>query len=129
MRASLKAAITYARDRKVFGAPLGDFQLTRVKIARMAARYVACRHLAFAVGRQLDDGGSPADASLAKLITCRAAETLSLEALQIHGGYGYLQDFPMERYVRDTRVHQILEGTNEIMRVIIARRLLQDLNA
>ena len=127
MRASLKAAITYARDRKVFGAPLGDFQLTRVKIARMAARYVACRHLAFGVGRQLDDGGSPADASLAKLITCRAAETLSREALQIHGGMGYAEEMPVSRYWVDARVLSIFEGAEETLALkVIARGLVED---
>ena len=127
MRASLKAAITYARDRKVFGAPLGDFQLTRVKIARMAARYVACRHLAFGVGRQLDDGGSPADASLAKLITCRAAETLSREALQIHGGMGYAEEMPVSRYWVDARVLSIFEGAEETLALkVIARGLIED---
>lgn len=127
MRASLKAAISYARDRKVFGAPLGDFQLTRVKIARMAARYVACRHLAFGVGRQLDDGGSPADASLAKLITCRAAETLSREALQIHGGMGYAEEMPVSRYWVDARVLSIFEGAEETLALkVIARGLIED---
>ena len=127
MRASLKAAIAYARDRKVFGAPLGDFQLTRVKIARMAARYVACRHLAFAVGRRLDQGGGSAQASLAKLITCRAAETLSREALQIHGGMGYAEEMPVSRYWVDARVLSIFEGAEETLALkVIARGLIED---
>lgn len=126
MRASLEAATAYARDRAVFGAPLGSFQLTRVKIARMAARYLACRHLAYGVGRRLDEGGSSADASLAKLITCRAAETLSREALQIHGGMGYAEEMPVSRYWIDARVLSIFEGAEETLALkVIARGLIE----
>lgn len=127
MRASLKAAIAYARDRKVFGAPLADFQLTQVKIAQMAARYVACRHLAFAVGKRLDEGGSSADASVVKLIACRSAEMVAREALQIHGGMGYAEETPVSRYWIDARVLSIFEGAEETLALkVIARGLLDN---
>lgn len=127
MRASLNAAIAQARDRKVFGAPLADTQLTRVKIARMAARFVACRHLAFAVGKRLDEGGSGAEASVAKLIACRSAEMVSREALQIHGGMGYAEETPVSRYWVDARVLSIFEGAEETLALkVIARGLLDE---
>lgn len=125
MRASLKAAITYACDRKVFGQSLADFQLTRVKIAQMAARFVACRHLAFAVGKRLDEGGGSAEASVIKLIACRSAELVSREALQIHGGMGYAEEMPVSRYWIDARVLSIFEGAEETLALkVIARGLL-----
>ena len=92
MRAAMKAAIQYAKDRKVFGAPLIDYPLTQVKIAPMAARFAACRQLAYAVGRQLDSGGGRMEASLVKLLACRSAEMVTREALQIHGGMGYAEE-------------------------------------
>ena len=127
MRAALNAAISYANDRRVFGAPLGDYQLTRVKLARMAARYAACRHLAYDVARRLDAGGDSADASLAKLIACRAAEWVTREALQIHGGMGYAEESAVSRYWVDARVLSIFEGAEETLALkVIARRLLED---
>ena len=127
MRACLKSAMTYARDRKVFGQPLADFQLTRIKIAHMAARFVACRHLAFAVAKRLDEGGGSAEASLVKLIACRSAEMISREALQIHGGMGYAEEMPVSRYWIDARVLSIFEGAEETLALkVIARGLLDD---
>ena len=126
MRASLSAAMAYARDRRVFGAPLGDYQLTQVKIARMAARLVACRYLAFAVGKRLDKGGSSADASVVKLIACRSAETVTREALQIHGGMGYAEETAVSRYWVDARVLSIFEGAEETLALkVIARGLIE----
>lgn len=125
MRASLKAAVGYARDRRVFGAPLGSYQLTQAKIAQMASRFAACRHLAYAIGRQLDEGGDPADASLVKLLACRAAEMVTREALQIHGGMGYAEEVPVSRYWIDARVLSIFEGAEETLALkVVARGLL-----
>lgn len=125
MRASLKAAIAYARERKVFGQPLADYQLTQVKLAKMAARYVACRKLAFDVGKRLDEGGGSGEASVAKLISCRSAETVSREALQIHGGMGYAEEMPVSRYWIDARVLSIFEGAEETLALkVIARGLI-----
>lgn len=127
MRAALDAVIAHAGDRRVFGAPLADYQLTRVKLARMAARFSACRHLSYAVARDLDAGGDSADASLAKLIACRAAERVTREALQIHGGMGYAEESPVSRYWLDARVLSIFEGAEETLALkVIARRLMED---
>lgn len=125
MRAALDAAVAYANDRRVFGAPLADYQLTRVKLARMAARYAACRHLAYDVAHRLDAGGDDADASLAKLIACRAAEWVTREAMQIHGGMGYAEESAVSRYWLDARVLSIFEGAEETLALkVIARGLL-----
>ncbi len=126
MRAALTAAIRYARDRRVFGAPLADFQLTRVKLATMAARFSACRHLAYAVARQIDAGGGRMEASLVKLLACRSAEWVTREALQIHGGMGYAEETPVSRYFVDARVLSIFEGAEETLALkVVARTLLE----
>lgn len=127
MRAALDAAISHANDRRVFDAPLASYQLTAAKLARMAARYSACRHLAFAVAERLDHGGDSADASLAKLIACRAAEWVTREAMQLHGGMGYAEESAVSRYWVDARVLSIFEGAEETLALkVIARRLLED---
>ncbi|MBL8351220.1 MAG: acyl-CoA dehydrogenase [Burkholderiaceae bacterium] len=127
MRAALRAALRYAQDRKVFDAPLADYPLTQVKIARMAARYAACRQLAYAVGRQVDAGGGRMEASLVKLLACRAAEWVTREALQIHGGMGYAEETPVSRYYVDARVLSIFEGAEETLALkVVARSLLED---
>ncbi len=128
-RAALEAAKTYMGERKAFGSRLADFQALQFKLADMATDLEAARLMIHRAARALDAGHPEKTmyCAMAKRFATDAGFQICNEALQIHGGYGYLQDFPLERYVRDTRVHQILEGTNEIMRVIIARRLLQDL--
>lgn len=126
MRAALKAAIQYAKDRKVFGAPLLDYPLTRVKIATIAARYVACRQLAYAIGRQLDRGEGRMEASLVKLLACRSAEIVTREAQQIYGGMGYAEEAPVSRYFVDARVLSIFEGAEETLALkVVARTLLE----
>jgi (2S)-methylsuccinyl-CoA dehydrogenase len=126
MRAAMKAAIQYGKDRKVFGAPLLEYQLTQVKIAQMAARFAACRQLAYAVGRQLDEGGGRMEASLVKLLACRSAELVTREALQIHGGMGYAEETAVSRYAIDARVLSIFEGAEETLALkVIARALLE----
>jgi alkylation response protein AidB-like acyl-CoA dehydrogenase len=125
-RASLDAAVRYLGERKQFGQPLASFQALQFRIADMATELEAARLMIRQAAWKLDRGA--ADATL----TCAMAKRFATDtcfdivnaALQLHGGYGYLMDFPLERYLRDLRVHQILEGTNEIMRVIIARRIL-----
>lgn len=131
MRAALDAAIAYAGDRRVFGAPLAAYQLTRVKLARVASRFAACRHLAYAMAHRLDVGAGEADATLeastAKLIACRAAEWVTREALQLHGGMGYAEESAISRYWVDARVLSIFEGAEETLALkVIARRLLED---
>jgi (2S)-methylsuccinyl-CoA dehydrogenase len=130
MRAALNAAIRYAKDRKVFGAPLIDYQLTRIKIASMAARFAACRQLAYAVGRQLDKGGGGMEASLVKLLACRSAELVTREAVQIHGGMGYAEETPVSRYWIDARVLSIFEGAEETLALkVIAKSLIESVLA
>lgn len=126
MAAAIKAALRYAKDRKVFGMPLADNQLMRAKLALMAARYVACRHLAYHVGRMLNRGQGQMEASLVKLFACRAAEIVTRDALQAHGGMGYAEEMPVSRYFLDARVLSIFEGAEETLALkVIARGLLQ----
>ena len=130
MKAALKASIQYSKDRKVFDAPLGSFQLTQVKIATMAARFAACRHLAYQVGRWLDAGEGRMEASLVKLLACRSAELVTREAVQIHGGMGYAEETPVSRYFVDARVLSIFEGAEETLALkVVARSLLESVQA
>jgi (2S)-methylsuccinyl-CoA dehydrogenase len=127
MKAALTAAIRYAQDRKVFDAPLIDFPLTRIKIATMAARFAACRQLAYAVAREIDQGRGRMEASLVKLLACRSAELVTREALQIHGGMGYAEESPVSRYFVDARVLSIFEGAEETLALkVVARTLLEE---
>lgn len=123
---ALKAAMAYMDERKAFGQRLADFQALQFKAADMATNLDAARLMAYRAARSLDAKSPDATlhCAMAKRFATDAGFDICNEALQIHGGYGYLKDFPLERHVRDVRVHQILEGTNEIMRVIIARKLL-----
>ncbi|ANN78225.1 acyl-CoA dehydrogenase family protein [Bordetella flabilis] len=124
---ALDAARQYMRERRQFGAPLADFQALQFKLADMATHLVAARQMVRLAACKLDGGAPDASAycAMAKRFATDMGFQICLDAQQIHGGYGYLKDYPLERLVRDTRVHQILEGTNEIMRVIVARQLLE----
>ena len=125
-RACLEAAAGYAQERRQFGQALADFQSLRFKLADMATELEAARLMVQRAADALDRGdpGATAACAMAKRFATDAGFRICNEALQIHGGYGYLKDYPIERYLRDVRVHQILEGTNEIMRLIVARSLL-----
>ncbi|MGE8496367.1 MAG: isobutyryl-CoA dehydrogenase [Pseudomonas sp.] len=125
-QAALEQSLRYAEERKQFGKPLSDFQALQFKLADMLTDLTASRQMVRLAAHKLDHGHSEASlyCAMAKRFATDHCFTLCNEALQLHGGYGYLNDYPLERWVRDSRVHQILEGTNEIMRVIIARRLL-----
>ena len=126
MRAALRAAIRYATERRVFGAPLADFPLSRAKLARMAARLAACRQLAYAVARLVDSGHGRMEASLVKLLACRSAELVTREALQMHGGMGYAEESPVSRYFVDARVLSIFEGAEETLALkVVARELME----
>src|SRR5665213_1853493 len=117
----------YLATRKQFGQPLKEFQALQFRIADMATQMEAARLMVRRAAAALDSG-DPATtrlAAMAKRFATDAAFEVANQALQLHGGYGYLKDYPLERVVRDLRVHQILEGTNEIMRVIIARELFK----
>ena len=127
MRAALNAAIRYAKDRNVFDAPLVEYPLTQIKIAQMAARFAACRHLAYAIGRRLDTGAGRMEASLVKLLACRSAELITREAQQIHGGMGYAEETPVSRYFVDARVLSIFEGAEETLALkVVAKSLLEE---
>jgi alkylation response protein AidB-like acyl-CoA dehydrogenase len=126
-RACWEAARNYMLERRQFGQRLADFQALQFALADMATELEAARLMLRRAALSLDKGDPDATlhCAMAKRLATDAGFRICNEALQLHGGYGYLRDFPIERYLRDVRVHQILEGTNEIMRVIIARRLLR----
>jgi alkylation response protein AidB-like acyl-CoA dehydrogenase len=126
-RASMEAARGYMLERRQFGQRLADFQALQFQLADMATELDAARLMLRRAASSLDKGDPDATlhCAMAKRLATDSGFRVCNEALQLHGGYGYLKDFPIERYLRDVRVHQILEGTNEIMRVIIARRLLR----
>lgn len=123
---ALNAAQQYMQDRKQFGKPIASFQALQFKLADMATELVAARQMVRLAASQLDAGARDASTycAMAKRFATDAGFTVINDALQLHGGYGYIREYPLERLLRDARVHQILEGTNEIMRVIIARRML-----
>jgi alkylation response protein AidB-like acyl-CoA dehydrogenase len=126
-RAALDAALNYLKERKQFGQPLSEFQALQFRLADMATELDAARLMMYRAAAAVDEGEADATmyCAMAKRFATDVGFKVCNEALQLHGGYGYLKDFPLERHVRDVRVHQILEGTNEIMRMIIARRLLR----
>ena len=125
-RFCLEQAIAYTGERKQFGKPLNAFQALQFKIADMATELDAARLMLHRAASSLDAGSAEATThcAMAKRFATDVGFQVVNEALQLHGGYGYIKEYPIERYFRDLRVHQILEGTNEIMRVIIARQLI-----
>jgi len=125
---ALNTAMTYMQDREQFGKPIAAFQGLQFKLADMATELVAARQLVRLAAYKLDqnDAEKTAYCAMAKRFATDIGFQVCDAALQIHGGYGYVKEYPLERHFRDVRVHQILEGTNEIMRVIIARRLLTE---
>ena len=125
-RACLEQSLAYVKERRQFGRPIADFQATQFKLADMATELEAARLLVWRAAAMLDRGDPEATTAcaMAKRFATDVGYRVVDEALQLHGGYGYIRDYGIERHLRDLRVHRILEGTNEIMRVIIARRLL-----
>ena len=127
-RACLELALDHVKARKQFGRALAEFQALQFKLADMATDLEASRLMIHKAASLLDarDPAATQHCAMAKRLATDAGFAIVNEALQLHGGYGYIREYPIERYLRDLRVHQILEGTNEIMRVIVARRLLAD---
>lgn len=123
-RAALEAALAYARDRQSFGKPIVEHQAVGFRLADMATELEAARQLVLHAA-SLKDAGEPClkQASMAKLFASEMAERVCSAAIQVHGGYGYVSDFPVERIYRDVRVCQIYEGTSDIQRMVIARQL------
>jgi len=126
-RAALEEAQSYVSERKQFGRAIADFQATQFKLADMATELEAARLMIRNAASALDrrDGRATMLCAMAKRFATDTGFKIANDALQLHGGYGYLKDFPAERHVRDLRVHQILEGTNEIMRVIVSREMFR----
>ena len=124
--AALEAAIGYAQRRETFGAPIARHQAIQIKLADMATNIEAARLLTFEAARKKDRGErADLEAGMAKLFASEVCGEVTLEAMRIHGGYGYVKDYPVERYYRDAPLMIIGEGTNEMQKLIIARRLLE----
>jgi len=125
MQAAYEAAASYAANRNVFGSPIGDYQLTQAKLGRMAVIIAATRQSSYHVARLMAQGDGALEASMIKAYVCRAAEWVTREAMQIHGGMGYAEEFPVSRYFVDARVLSIFEGADETLALkVIARRLM-----
>jgi alkylation response protein AidB-like acyl-CoA dehydrogenase len=126
-KAALDLALSYSKERKQFGQPIADFQNTQFRLADMATELEASQLMIYSAADALDHKSPDASkkCAMAKRFATDLCSKIANDALQVHGGYGYLADYQVERIVRDLRVHQILEGTNDIMRVIISRSMLR----
>ncbi|WP_428624406.1 acyl-CoA dehydrogenase family protein, partial [Sedimenticola sp.] len=126
-RAAYQAALNYAKERESFGKPIIEHQAIAFRLADMATQLEAA-HLMVMNAAQLRDAGEPClkEACMAKLFASEAAEQICSAAIQVHGGYGYLRDFPVERIYRDVRISQIYEGTSDIQRIVISRAIAEE---
>jgi len=126
-RTAFEAALAYAKERTSFGKPIAEHQAVAFRLADMATQ-IEVSHQMVLHAATLRDAGAPClkEASMAKLFASEMAEKVCSQALQIHGGYGYLTDFPVERIWRDVRVCQIYEGTSDVQRIVISRALMKD---
>ena len=124
IQAAYEAALDYAHNRKVFGSPIVEYQLTQVKLGRMAMLIQAGRQSAYAVARMMGNGEGATEAAMVKAYVCKAAEWVTREAMQIHGGMGYAEEFTVSRLFVDARVLSIFEGADETLCLkVISRRL------
>jgi len=125
---ALEEATAYVQERRQFDTAIADFQATQFKLADMLTELVAARQMVRLAASKLDSRDPQASTycAMAKRFATDVGFNVCNDALQLYGGYGYIKEYPMERHVRDTRVHQILEGTNEIMRVIVSRKMLME---
>jgi alkylation response protein AidB-like acyl-CoA dehydrogenase len=125
---ALEEATAYVQERRQFDTAIAEFQSVQFKLADMLTELVAARQMVRLAASKLDNKDPQASTycAMAKRFATDVGFNVCNDALQLHGGYGYIKEYPMERHVRDTRVHQILEGTNEIMRVIVSRKLLME---
>ncbi len=125
--ASLEAAIKYAKERKAFGQTISNFQAIQFKISDMAMKVDTAKLLTFRAAALKDSGKKYyKEAAMAKLYSSKIAVECALDAIQIHGGYGYVREYLVERYLRDSKITEIYEGTSEIQRMVIARALLDE---
>ncbi len=130
MQAAFEAGLAYAQERKVFGKPVFEYQLSKAKLARMAALIQAGRQFSYDVARKMAAGEGTLEASMVKAYVCRAAEWVTREAMQLHGGMGYAEEFPVSRFFVDARVLSIFEGADETLCLrVIARRLAEQAGA
>jgi (2S)-methylsuccinyl-CoA dehydrogenase len=126
MQAAFDAGLQYAQERTVFGKPVFGYQLTKAKLARMAALIQAGRQFSYDVAGRMGRGEGTLQASMVKAYVCRAAEWVTREAMQLHGGMGYAEEFPVSRYFVDARVLSIFEGADETLCLrVIARRIAE----
>ncbi len=126
-KAAIEDSIAYAKDRQQFGQPIANFQAIQWMISNMATEYEAAWLLTYRGSLMKDKGlRYSKEAAMAKLKASEVASFCATKAIQIHGGYGYIKDFPVERYLRDAKITEIYEGTNEIMRIVISSNLLRD---
>jgi (2S)-methylsuccinyl-CoA dehydrogenase len=126
MQAAFEAGLSYAQERRVFGQSVFDYQLSQAKLARMAALIQAGRQFSYDVARRMAKGEGALQASMVKAYVCRTAEWVTREAMQLHGGMGYAEEFPVSRYFVDARVLSIFEGADETLCLrVIARRLAE----
>lgn len=128
MQAAMEAAASYARERTVFGKAVGDYQITRWKLARMGMIIQACRQYSYEVARMMDEEKGNMEATLVKFYASRLSEWVTREAMQIHGGMGYAEEYPVSRYFVDARVFSIFEGAEEVMALrVCAREILEQM--
>lgn len=127
-QSALETALNYVQERKQFGSALAELQSVQFKLADMLTQTVAARQMLYLAASKVDsnDANATTFCAMAKRLATDLSFDVANQALQLHGGYGYLNEYPLERHVRDLRVHQILEGTNEIMRVIVSRKMMAD---
>jgi alkylation response protein AidB-like acyl-CoA dehydrogenase len=127
-QAALEAAVRYSRERRAFGQPIGDFQAVQLKLADMATAIQAARLLTWWAAARKDRGDrTDAETAMAKLFASEVALRASLDSMRVHGGYGYSTEFEVERLYRDAPLMAIGEGTNDIMRILIARALAREI--
>ena len=124
MQGAFEHALRYTQDRSVFGKPIGEYPLSQIKLAKMAMAVEAGRQFTYEVGRMMDEGRGQMEASLVKLITCKSAEWVTREAMQLHGGMGYAEETAVSRYWLDARVLSIFEGTEETLALKVVGRTL-----
>lgn len=126
-QASLEASTRYAKTRKAFGSPISNLQAIQFKLADMATNVEAARNLVYEAAWRKDQGlNFSKEAAMGKLLASKVAVNNALEAIQVHGGYGYVREYQVERYLRDAKITEIYEGTSEIQRVVISRAMLKD---
>jgi alkylation response protein AidB-like acyl-CoA dehydrogenase len=126
-QAALDEAIRYSKEREQFGRPIAHFQLVQEMLVNMAVKVDAARLMMYRAAKERDSGEKfTKEASMAKLYASTVAVECALDAIQVHGGYGYSREYPVERFLRDAKVTQIYEGTSEVQKLVIAKALLAD---